>query len=317
MRRNSYMYESSRGTSTSSQEDDVDVPRMTRTCKNFDAFFRRRFASPKKVLARMVAAAGFWVTGILGHQNFGRSGGSQNVVRLKVGYMVGGNMVSESKVKVSLSSSFLFRFIDFALCFVSAEYGFSCVDPVVLGISLDLKTIHDSAPDYKFGKENPRNPRLKDYVLSPSGVARISEVRADPWDSASSPEAVPVKVVLPDLRTTSDPDQRKRKGSTLLRPSAHPKKAKASQSSEKEEVSEVMPPPKNLLHFMPLPGQKLKSVVVAEPPPVDQPLAEEDTIPSPLKPSAALGIEIQDITKVMEAIEADLVPGSDVPTVAE
>ncbi|XP_056692001.1 uncharacterized protein [Spinacia oleracea] len=78
-----------------------------------------------------------------------------------------------------------------------------------------------------------------------------------------------------------------------------------------------MPPPKNLLHFMPLPGQKLKSVVVAEPPPVDQPLAEEDTIPSPLKPSAALGIEIQDITKVMEAIEADLVPGSDVPIVAE
>ncbi|XP_056698532.1 uncharacterized protein [Spinacia oleracea] len=78
-----------------------------------------------------------------------------------------------------------------------------------------------------------------------------------------------------------------------------------------------MPPPKNLLHFMPLPGQKLKSVVVAEPPPVDQPLAEEDTIPSPLKPSAALGIEIKDITKVMEAIEADLVPGSDVPTVAE
>ncbi|XP_056697412.1 bidirectional sugar transporter SWEET13-like [Spinacia oleracea] len=107
-------------------------------------------------------------------------------------------------------------------------------------------------------------------------------------------------------------DQRKRKGSTLLRPSAHPKKAKASQSSEKEAVSEVMPPPKNLLHFMPLPGQKLKSVVVAEPPPVDQPLAEEDTIPSPLKPSAALGIEIQDITKVMEAIEADLVPGSDI-----
>ncbi|XP_056693120.1 uncharacterized protein [Spinacia oleracea] len=197
------------------------------------------------------------------------------------------------------------------------EYGFSCVDPVVLGISLDLKTIHDSAPDYKFGKENPRNPRLKDYVLSPSGVARISEVRADPWDSASSPEAVPVKVVLPDLRTTSDPDQRKRKSSTLLRPSAHPKKAKADQSSEKEVVSEVMPPPKNLLHFMPLPGQKLKSVVVVEPPPVDQPLAEEDTIPSPLKPSAALGIEIQDITKVMEAIEADLVPGSDVPIVAE
>ena len=67
---------------------------------------------------------------------------------------------------------------------------------------------------------------------------------------------------------------------------------------------------------MPLPGQKLKSVVVAEPPPVDQPLIEEDTIPSPLKPSAALGIEIQDITEVMEAIEADFVPGSDVPEVA-
>ncbi|XP_056692101.1 uncharacterized protein [Spinacia oleracea] len=77
-----------------------------------------------------------------------------------------------------------------------------------------------------------------------------------------------------------------------------------------------MPPPKNLLHFMPLPGQKLKSVVIAEPPPVDQPLIEEDIIPSPLKPSAALGIEIQDITEVMEAIEADFVPGSDVPEVA-
>ncbi|XP_056698522.1 uncharacterized protein [Spinacia oleracea] len=224
------------------------------------------------------------------------------------------------------------------------EYGFSCIDPKKLGISLDLKTIHDPAPEYKFGKDNPRNPRLKDYVLSPLGVARISEVRADPWDSASSVEAVPVKVVLPELKTTSDPgpgtdavpravpsvssparidislsrnrDQRKRKGSTLLRPSTHPKKAKASQPSEKEAVSEVMPPPKNLLHFMPLPGQKLKSVVVAEPPAVDQPLIEEDIIPSPLKPSAALGIEIQDITEVMEAIEADFVPGSDVPEVA-
>ena len=109
------------------------------------------------------------------------------------------------RVSVSLSSSFFPHFTDSFLCFVSAEYGFSCLDPAILGISLDLKTIHDSAPDYKFGKENPRNPRLKDYVLSPSGVARISEVRADPWDSASSPEAVPVKVVLPDLRTTSDP----------------------------------------------------------------------------------------------------------------
>ncbi|XP_056698704.1 uncharacterized protein [Spinacia oleracea] len=78
-----------------------------------------------------------------------------------------------------------------------------------------------------------------------------------------------------------------------------------------------MPPPKNLLHFMPLPGQKLKSVVVAEPPPVDQPLIEEDIIPSPLKPSAASGIEIQDITEVMEAIEADFVPGLVVPEVAE
>ncbi|XP_056685292.1 uncharacterized protein [Spinacia oleracea] len=180
----------------------------------------------------------------------------------------------------------------------------------------EFPTIHDPAPEYKFGKDNPRNPRLKDYVLSPLGVARISEVRADPWDSASSVEAVPVKVVLPELKTTSDPDQRKRKGSTLLRPSTHPKKAKASQPSEKEAVSEVMPPPKNLLHFMPLPGQKLKSVVVAEPPAVDQPLIEEDIIPSPLKPSAALGIEIQDITEVMEAIEADFVPGSDVPEVA-
>ncbi|XP_021862089.1 uncharacterized protein [Spinacia oleracea] len=145
------------------------------------------------------------------------------------------------------------------------EYGFERIDPVVLGISLDLRTIHDSAPEYKFGKENPRNPRLKDYVLSPAGVARIAEARADPFDSVSSPEAVPVKVVLRPLEKTSDPglgtdaapraapsvssptridtslsriqEQKKRKGSTLLKSSVLLKKQKASQASEKETAS--------------------------------------------------------------------------------
>lgn len=53
-----------------------------------------------------------------------------------------------------------------------------------------------------------------------------------------------------------------------------------------------MPPPKSLLDLMPLPGQKMKSVVVSEPP-VDQPFVEKTNVPSPLKPPTPLGAVVQ------------------------
>ncbi|XP_056699852.1 uncharacterized protein [Spinacia oleracea] len=66
-----------------------------------------------------------------------------------------------------------------------------------------------------------------------------------------------------------------------------------------------MPPPKSLMYFVPLPGQKLKSVVVSEPPPVDQPFVEETVVLSPLKLSTPLGVSVQDVTEEMEAFETD------------
>ncbi|XP_056688265.1 uncharacterized protein [Spinacia oleracea] len=65
--------------------------------------------------------------------------------------------------------------------------------------------------------------------------------------------------------------------------------------------------PENLRRFIPLPGQWLKSVVVlVTNDPVDQPLAKETDVPSPLKPLTPTEVFVEEITHELEQGEVDI-----------